>query len=106
VLRAEATAALAEARIAGFQDAVMVKVAPKRDAIAASDRYLLDKAEALAEAHDVRGLESLRIAWIDASGGTRRSSPTLTAIDEYLDAARRVQLAIDRQHLLGSAPQR
>jgi sporulation related protein len=101
VLRAEASAALEEARQAGFPEAVLVRTPAGRDPVDERDRPMLTRAEALAERHDVRALEALRATWLDQSGDAARlTSPTLAALDRYLDAARRVQLAVDRQLLL------
>jgi sporulation related protein len=105
LLRDEAAAALAEARAAGFTEAVIVKLPTAADGSGAEDRRLIARAEALAEMHDVRGLEALRAAWVDANGGAA-TSPVLETIDQYLDAARRAQLAADRQQLLRESGRR
>jgi hypothetical protein len=98
LLRTEAASALAAARSAGFTEALLVKLPGPVDSLNGEDRALVARAEALAEAKDVRGLEALRAASADTNGSVK--SPVLATIDQYLDAARRAQLAADRQQLL------
>lgn len=106
VLRQDAAAALTQAKDAGYEG-VVVRLPATSGAIDAADRRMLAHAEALAEQHDVRALESLRSAWLDSSiDPARNQSPALAAIDQYLDAARRAQLAADRQSLLQDAARR
>jgi hypothetical protein len=105
LLRTDAASALAAAKTAGFAEAVLVKLPSPVDGLSPDDRRRLDRAEALAEANDVRGLEALRAEWTDVNGAGA-SSPALETIDRYLDAARRAQLAADRLQLLRESGRR
>jgi hypothetical protein len=105
--RGDASTAITLVQQAGFEEATLVKIRPSDAQSTAEDRLVLARAEALARAHDVRGLIALRAAWRESSGSNQRpSSPTLTAIDRLLDTARLAQLEADRQLLLSDAKRR
>jgi hypothetical protein len=103
VLRPEALTVVEALRQAGFADAVLADVPPSRET-EQNDAALLGRAAALAEKHEVLALEGLRRDWIASLGSAPDAeSPTLKAIEAYLDAARRAQLQADRRQLLAQS---
>jgi len=105
VLRPEALSVVEALRQAGFAEIVLADVPPShKTERASSDGALLVRAAALAEKHDVLALEGLRRDWIASlDSAPDAESPTLRALEAYLDAARRAQLRADRQQLLAQS---
>jgi SPOR domain len=105
VLRPEALSVVEALRQAGFAETVLADVPPShKTERASSDGALLVRAAALAEKHDVLALEGLRRDWIASfDSAPDAESPTLRALEAYLDAARRAQLRADRQQLLAQS---
>jgi sporulation related protein len=105
VLRPEALSVVEALRQAGFAETVLADVPPShKTERASSDGALLVRAAALAEKHDVLALEGLRRDWIaSVDSAPDAESPTLRALEAYLDAARRAQLRADRQQLLAQS---